>query len=121
MEKPKAPASRKDPRGGQPFDPKAWPEMETFRLNLIKARTAKDLSQRELCTLTGLSQSFYSGLETGRRNPTIQLVAELARHLGIPMTQLLHDKTESPIGREVSWASRIVSAARDAEPPKRGD
>lgn len=96
MGKPTAAQPRTTPRRGQPFDTDAWPEMETFRTRLVGIREARGLTQRELCAVAGLSQSFYSGLELGRRNPTIQLVAVLARHLGVPMTLLLHNKIEKP-------------------------
>ncbi|MBU6207832.1 MAG: helix-turn-helix domain-containing protein, partial [Alphaproteobacteria bacterium] len=39
--------------------------------NIRNARIAKDMTQEELAERSGFSQQYISGLERGRRNPTI--------------------------------------------------
>ena len=39
--------------------------------NLKRWRTAKGMTQEELAVKSGFSQQFLSGMERGKRNPTI--------------------------------------------------
>jgi transcriptional regulator with XRE-family HTH domain len=51
--------------------------------NVRRIRLEKGLTQEQFCDLSGLSQQYVSGLETGRRNPTIVTIYELAKALGV--------------------------------------
>ncbi len=62
-------------------------------LNFKKLRVARGLTQEEAAELTGVSQQYLSGLERGRRNPTVLTLHELSRPLGGEPIDLL-----SPIG-----------------------
>jgi len=58
-------------------------------LNFKRLRIARGLTQEQASELTGVSQQYLSGLERGRRNPTVLTLHELSRPLGIhPMEPL---------------------------------
>jgi transcriptional regulator with XRE-family HTH domain len=56
---------------------------------LKELRQKKNLSQRELCRLAGLTPSHVEGIEAGRsRNPRIDTVLKLANALKVPAGKL---------------------------------
>jgi transcriptional regulator with XRE-family HTH domain len=57
--------------------------------NLSRIRTAKGLTQEALAERSGFSQQYLSGLERGRRNPTIVTLYELAQALEVGYLELL--------------------------------
>lgn len=52
-------------------------------------RLRKRLTQEQLAEISGFSQQYISGLEKGRRNPTIITIYELALALGVSHTDLV--------------------------------
>lgn len=63
--------------------------------NFKRIRLLKGLTQEEFSDLSGFSQQYISGLEGGRRNPTVVTLYELASALGISHLDLLR-----PPGRQ---------------------
>ncbi len=57
--------------------------------NLVRVRREKGLTQEQLEVLSGYSQQYLSGLERGRRNPTIIALYELAQALGVSYLELV--------------------------------
>ena len=57
--------------------------------NLYRIRREKQLTQEQLEEISGFSQQYISGLEQGRRNPTVVTVYELAKALGVSHLELL--------------------------------
>jgi transcriptional regulator with XRE-family HTH domain len=57
--------------------------------NLRRLRTEKGWSQEELADRAGLHRTYVSGVERGVRNPTITIVAALAKALSVPPAELL--------------------------------
>ena len=57
--------------------------------NAKRIRLAKGLTQEDLAERSGFSQQYISGLERGRRNPTVVSVYELAQALGVDYLELL--------------------------------
>ena len=57
--------------------------------NFKRVRLLKGLTQEEFSDLSGFSQQYISGLEGGRRNPTVVTLYELANALGISHLELL--------------------------------
>ncbi|GLS40654.1 transcriptional regulator [Mesorhizobium tianshanense] len=57
--------------------------------NVQRIRLRKRLTQEELAEISGFSQQYISGLEKGRRNPTIITIYELALALGVSHTDLV--------------------------------
>jgi len=57
--------------------------------NVKRVREAKGLTQEQLADLSGFSQQYISGLERGRRNPTIVTLYEIALALGVSHVELV--------------------------------
>jgi transcriptional regulator with XRE-family HTH domain len=57
--------------------------------NVKRVRQDKGLTQEELAERSGFSQQYISGLEQGRRNPTIVSIYELATALGVSHMELV--------------------------------
>ena len=54
----------------------------------------RGLTQEELAERSGFSQQYISGLEQGRRNPTIVSIYELATALGVSHMELVRPTEE---------------------------
>lgn len=58
--------------------------------NVLRAiRTSRNLSQEQLGHITGLDRTYISGLERGKRNPTLKVLASIAFCLNVTLSQLL--------------------------------
>ena len=57
--------------------------------NVRRLREARHLTQEQLADKSGFSQQYISGLEQGRRNPTVVTVYELAVALGVSHIDLM--------------------------------
>ena len=57
--------------------------------NTARIRKDKGLTQEQLAERSGLSQQYISGLENGRRNPTIVTIYEIATALGVSHVELV--------------------------------
>jgi transcriptional regulator with XRE-family HTH domain len=57
--------------------------------NVSRIRHERGLTQEALAVLSGLSQQYLSGLESGKRNPTIVTLYEVACALGVSPVELL--------------------------------
>ena len=57
--------------------------------NVKRVRQEKGLTQEQLAELSGFSQQYISGLEQGRRNPTVVSLYELATALGVSHMELM--------------------------------
>jgi transcriptional regulator with XRE-family HTH domain len=57
--------------------------------NFARIRKEKGLTQEKVEELSGFSQQYLSGLEAGRRNPTIITLYELAQALGVSHVELV--------------------------------
>jgi transcriptional regulator with XRE-family HTH domain len=57
--------------------------------NVKRIRQDRGLTQEELAERSGFSQQYISGLEQGRRNPTIVSIYELATALGVSHMELV--------------------------------
>ncbi len=51
--------------------------------NVRRIRLKRGLTQEQFADVSGFSQQYISGLERGRRNPTVITVYELAVALGV--------------------------------------
>jgi transcriptional regulator with XRE-family HTH domain len=58
-------------------------------LNFRRIREKKGLTQERFAEISGFSQQYISGLEQGRRNPTIITLYELAVALGVSHLDLV--------------------------------
>ncbi len=57
--------------------------------NFTRLRQAAGLTQEEVAVRAGVSQQYISGLERGRRNPTVISLFVLARSLGAEPVDLI--------------------------------
>lgn len=57
--------------------------------NFARLRRARGLTQEQVAAMSGFSQQYLSGLEQGRRNPTVVTLYELAQALGVTAIDLL--------------------------------
>ena len=60
------------------------PEMDVIRA-IIEARTAQNLTRKELAERTGINQADISKLENGTRNPSVNLLKRLADGMGMAL------------------------------------
>jgi transcriptional regulator with XRE-family HTH domain len=58
--------------------------------NVRRIRQEKGLTQEQLAEISGFSQQYLSGLEQGRRNPTVVSIYELANALGVSHMELVN-------------------------------
>jgi transcriptional regulator with XRE-family HTH domain len=63
--------------------------------NFARIRREKGLTQEQMEELSGFSQQYISGLERGRRNPTVVTLYELAKALGVTPLDLLQNEPNS--------------------------
>ena len=56
-----------------------------FSVLLIKSRQSKQLTQREVASAVGVSQSAYNYWESGKHYPNVQKLVNLTQVLSIPL------------------------------------
>ncbi|WP_316213772.1 MULTISPECIES: helix-turn-helix transcriptional regulator [unclassified Bradyrhizobium] len=61
--------------------------------NVKRIRLEKKLTQEQFSDMSGFSQQYLSGLESGRRNPTVVTLYEIAKALGVSHLDLLEPPT----------------------------
>ena len=61
---------------------RVYQEMEPER-NMVEARIAQNLTQKEVAEKTGIAQAELSRMENGLRNPSIKLLQRFAEGLGL--------------------------------------
>lgn len=59
-----------------------------FGLRLRQLREEKGLSQEAFADRCGLDRTYVSGIERGRRNPSLKNIAKIAGTLGLSVSQL---------------------------------
>lgn len=57
--------------------------------NFARLRRERGLTQEEVAAQSGFSQQYISGLERGRRNPTVITLYELAQALQVSHVDLI--------------------------------
>ena len=57
--------------------------------NVKRIRERKGLTQERFAELSGFSQQYISGLENGKRNPSIVTIYELSKALGVSHMDLV--------------------------------
>jgi len=58
-------------------------------LNLKRIRTKKKMSQGDIARALEVHRAYVSGIETGKRNPTLATIEKLANALGVTASELL--------------------------------
>jgi transcriptional regulator with XRE-family HTH domain len=62
--------------------------------NVRRIRQKNGLTQERFAEVSGFSQQYISGLEQGRRNPTVVTLYELAKALGVSHMDLVRPSRE---------------------------
>ena len=63
--------------------------LHSFGNNVRKIRESKGLTQEALAFMAGLSRSYYTELELGKRNPSLLNIKKLADALNVSVSTLL--------------------------------
>lgn len=58
-------------------------EIVKFGKKLKEVRLKKNLSQGDIARILGVHRSYISGLERGRRNPSLLTVQKIAKAIGV--------------------------------------
>ena len=64
-------------------------EIIKFGKKLKEVRLKKNLSRGDVARILGVHRSYISGLERGRRNPSLLTVQKVAKALGVEAKELL--------------------------------
>ena len=59
--------------------------------NIRPIRESQRISLRQFSLMTGIDRTYLSGVENGRRNPTVGTLEKIASGLGVSMEALFHD------------------------------
>lgn len=70
--------------------------------NVRRIRQDRGLTQEQFADLSGFSQQYLSGLERGRRNPTVVTLFELATALKAQPVELLAPIEGTALGQTLS-------------------
>ncbi len=62
---------------------------ERVGLNVQRHRREKGLSQEELADRASIHQTYLSGVERGKRNPTISVLQRIAEALGADIEDMV--------------------------------
>lgn len=69
--------------------------LKRFGDRLRQLRLSKGLTQEETAARSGLSRSYYTQVETGRRNVALLNLYKLAQCLEIPLHELLDIESDN--------------------------
>ena len=75
----------------------------------------KEMSQRDIASACGMTQTTISRYMSGKRTPNIKAIRKLASVLGVSPEELFSGAEEEPSSDTVDYASlcRIISSSRD--------
>ena len=65
------------------------PASEKLGQNMKRIRAKKEMSQGDIARILDVHRSYISGLERGRRNPSLLTVQKVAKALGVGIEKLL--------------------------------
>ncbi|SES98455.1 helix-turn-helix domain-containing protein [Oceanicella actignis] len=58
-------------------------------IDIQRIRREKNLSQEEVAHRADIHQTYLSGVETGKRNPSILVVERIAKALGVDVSEVV--------------------------------
>lgn len=71
-------------------------------------RFLSGMSQSDLSRVSGTSQSYISGIESGDKRPSPKKLRELTDAMGVPLAAVLRDPTPEQIAEARQYAARPV-------------
>ena len=81
--------------------------------NLRKIRKRERLTMKALAELSGVTESMIGMIETGKRNPSYEVLLRLSEALGCTVDELVRDEEKSP--SEEDELNELLQALRDRE------
>ena len=63
--------------------------LKKFGLRVRQLREARGLSQEDFAEAADLHRTYVSGIERGERNPTLSVLARIAKGFGMTLSELL--------------------------------
>jgi len=79
--------------------------------NLENFRKVKGWSQKKLSDQSGVSQTYISELEAGKKQPTVLIAQKLAAALGVSLSELLNTESRSPKSKANRGGDDLVNFA----------
>ncbi len=73
-------------RGRRSFEESA--HRRAFGDQVRRLRSEHGLTQEDLAERAGVHRSYLAAVETGMRNPTLDVIVKIARGLGVPAARL---------------------------------
>ncbi|SIT28354.1 helix-turn-helix domain-containing protein [Chryseobacterium gambrini] len=65
--------------------------VDVIAKNIKRIREVKNLSQKEICTDSGVPQGQYSRIENGKVEPSISTLEKLAKVFGVSIGEFFND------------------------------
>lgn len=87
------------------------PPIPDYATNIRLARKRRQLSLEQLSQLSGVSKAMLSQVETGKANPTLSKIWQIAYALHIDLEELLQDPIADGRHFEVNRGNQITSVA----------
>ncbi len=63
--------------------------------NLTRLRDERNMTQKEIAAISGISQQYLSSLERGKRNPTVITIYQISLALNVDPMELLRRNKKS--------------------------
>lgn len=60
-----------------------------MRHALIRARKERNETQAQVAKALGITRPYYTQIELGERDPSLDVALKLSEHFGLPVEQLL--------------------------------
>ena len=83
---------------------------------LTEVRESQGLSKTQLAKISGVSQSFISYIEAGKRQPTLDVVQRLCKALGITVSQFLQESDDTNLPPDIL---QLLENAKKLPPAER--
>ncbi len=84
--------------------------------NIKKIRMQKGLSQQQLAQKSGISQSFLSALENGKKSPTVDSLNKICRSLGISLAEFFSRERSQEFAALPAEIVTLVEELRELSP-----
>jgi len=80
-------------------------------------RESRKMTKTRLAQLAGVSQSYISDIEAGKKNPTLEVISRICDALGVTVIELLSEEITTP---EIDPESmRLAKLAEKLDPGER--
>ena len=80
---------------------------ELIGLRIRQIRKERNLSQEELAELSDVSARFISMIETGRKNPSLKVLCEIAGGLEISLDEIVFGEAKPIRSRTNGWETLL--------------